>query len=109
MTEVLLCCERLLFESGDLLDVLSLTRHGGSAWWTYDLQLLKCNQGSFTKNYGGTGPDHRLNRPRPRGPPFGGTDPEHRCSSLGQSIDEHGVDMDTVRGCAGCITKCGIT
>jgi hypothetical protein len=98
MTVGLLCCERLFWESGDLLDVLSLISHGGSAWWTDDLQLLKCNQGSFTKNFGGTGTDHRLNRPQPRGPPFGGTDPEHRRSSWGQSIDEHGVDMDTFLG-----------
>ena len=45
-----------------------------------------------------TGLDHRLNRPQPTGPPFVGTDPEHRRSSWGQSIDEHGLDMDTVRG-----------
>jgi len=98
MTLGLLCCERLLWESGDLLDVLSLTRHGGCAWFTDDFQLLICILGSIAENFGGTGLDHRLNRPRPTGTPFGGTDPEHRRSSWGQSIDEHGVDMDTVRG-----------
>ena len=52
MTLGLLCCERLLWESGDLLRVLSLTRHGCSAWWTDDLQLLKFNLGSIAKNVG---------------------------------------------------------
>ena len=32
MTVGLLCCERLLRDSGDVPDVLNLTRHGGSAW-----------------------------------------------------------------------------